>query len=353
MPQNYAQLTASITDRTNPEHLQIRQSVKEDLATLKYGDVLYYIRVAMKGVEPEYTQRNKEAGENAKQHLSFLANVTFAYQGSVMTNTHIKASSDIDLLVLTSKFYSRSLSAINNVVNTQYLRNAYQDSQVLKLEEEARNASYVGNWLDDLRQLRLDSEVKLRSVYTSCDITHAKAIKIRNRGLGRDVDVVIANYFDDVKSIVNNKGSFRGVEVYNKAEHNVGLPDYPFLSIERINARGAATQGRIKKMIRFLKNLKYKSTYDIQLTSFDFNAICYDISPSDYNNLIFYQLVPVLYRQIKSLCNDSTRANSLMSVDGREYIFRDQPNKLQHLRNILLEIEGIYNDLISSRSAVV
>lgn len=102
-------------------------------------------------------------------------------------------------------------------------------------------------------------------------------------------------------------------------------------------------------MIRFLKNLKGKSTLDIDLNSFDFNAICYDIDQAKYQNLVFHQLVPVLHQQLKNLAVNQTAADNLVSVDGREYIFRNQPQKLQSLRYLIVEIESIVADLRSNR----
>ena len=98
-------------------------------------------------------------------------------------------------------------------------------------------------------------------------------------------------------------------------------------------------------MIRFLKNVKTDSDYEIDLNSFDINAICYDISTSMYHNASFYELVPVIYKQLKSICEDSTHADSLRSVVGTEYIFRYNQNKLKALRQLLSEVEGIANDL--------
>ena len=111
---------------------------------------------------------------------------------------------------------------------------------------------------------------------------------------------------------------------------------------------GKRTNGKLKKMIRFLKNSKANSDQDIDLSSFDINAICYNIEVSEYLNSSFYELVPVIYNQMKSICNDQTKANSIVSVDGRELIFRYKSEKLDNLKKLLAEIEGIFNDLKSA-----
>lgn len=346
MNKNYRQLTESIKGRINPDNFVIRKSFSDELATISYSDVLTYIRVAMKGVEPEYTQKSKDAGDRVKEHLSKgLNDVTFKYQGSVMTDTHIKGYSDIDLLTICEKFYQPDRIKIKQILDTPEQRTKYYQSSIEKLERVINSDSYSGNALDDLKNLRIDSENILSNVYSVCDKTKPKAIKIKNLSLNREVDIVIANWYDDVKSIINDRGDFRGIQVYNKETNSRGDADYPFLSIRRINERSSETNGRLKKMIRFLKNIKANSNHEIDLSSFDINAICYDINVRDYQDLSFYELVPIIYNQMKSICINKTKADTIISVDGREFIFKDNGPKLENLKKLLAEVEGIFLDL--------
>ena len=281
---NYKQLTESIRSQLNPESYILEKSFSDELETISYSDVLVYIRLAMKGVEPAYTQKSKDAGEKVKQHLDQeLTDKTFKYQGSVMTNTHIKGYSDIDLLVISDKFYSYDATKINEILSDYEQKSKFQNESITKLENERSSSSYVGNALEDLASLRSKSELKLSSIYQECHITKGKAIKIRNLSLNREVDIVIANWYDDVTAIINDKGEYRGIQVYDKIANKKGNDDYPFLSIEKINSSSSDTNGRLKKMIRFLKNIKAHSDYDIELSSFDINAICYDIKTIKYN----------------------------------------------------------------------
>jgi hypothetical protein len=98
-------------------------------------------------------------------------------------------------------------------------------------------------------------------------------------------------------------------------------------------------------MIRFLKNVKAFSDHEIDLSSFDINAICYDIDVSKYQFVSFTNLVNVLYTEIKSICTNDSHANEVTSVDNREYIFRNNPGKLQNLKLMFAELEKIYSDL--------
>lgn len=354
MRNNYRLLTNNILAKTNPEDLILEKSFSAELSTISKSDVLVFIRTAMKSVEPEYTAKSIEAGEKVKEHLrSVLSAVDYEYQGSVMTNTHIKGYSDIDLLAITNKFYTRDISRVKQILENFDLRQRFNDDSIRKLESENNLGFYHGDSLNDLLVNRLKSERKMQETYKECNTEQPKAIKIKNLSLHREVDIVIANWYDDVRSIINNKGENRGVQIYNKEKHAKGKADYPFLSISRINHRSSLTGGRLKKMIRFLKHCKAESQYQIGLTSFDINAICYAIEVHDYANLSFYDLVPILYLQLKRISEDSNYANNLISVDGREHIFKYDSEKKENLKQMLAEVEGIYLDLLESKNVML
>ena len=97
--------------------------------------------------------------------------------------------------------------------------------------------------------------------------------------------------------------------------------------------------------IYFLKNIKADSTQCIDLSSFDINAICYDISIEEYKNLYYLDLVRILYLKLCVLLNNESQRNELKSVDGSEYIFRGKNNKIGGLRVLKEEVEKIYNEL--------
>lgn len=347
---NYRTLAEQVRARQNPDSIILNKAFTDELASVSYNDVLYYVRLAMNGVEPEYTQKSKEAGKFVEKHLiaGGLKEVVFEYQGSVMTNTHIKGHSDIDLLAISEKFYSRALSEVFSILGHENKKRNYFPTQIKQLVAEQNVPIYQGTSKDDLRKLRIDSENILTGVYSIIEKGKPKSIKITNTNLKRDVDIVIANWYDDIRSIVNSRGEFRGIQIYNKDMHSVGEPDYPFLSIKLINDRSAETGGRLKKMIRFLKNLKAKSALSIDLNSFEFNAICYDIVKSKYETLAYYDLVYVIYQQISSICSSQLISDALMSVDGSEPIFRGKPEKLRSLKTLLVEVQSIYFDLRSS-----
>lgn len=346
MAKNYAILSLQAKQRANPESIVLEKSFSDELSTLAYSNILTYIRVAMNGVEPEYTQKSKDAGEKVKTHLSkVLSGVSFRYQGSVMTNTHIKGYSDIDLLVISEKFYMWDSYEATKILETDEQRSKFYPFQIQKLENERNKSSYNGDTLADLKEIRLNCETTMKAVYQICDISRAKAIKIKNLSLNREVDIVVSNWYDDVRSIIFDKGDHRGIQIYNKEEHRKESVDYPFISIQKINHKSSETNGRLKKMIRFLKTIKADSEFDIDLSSFDINSICFDIDVSKYKDVKFYQLVSVLYYQLMSICTNQGHADNIVSVDEREYIFRGRPNKLENIKLMLKELEALFIDL--------
>lgn len=100
-------------------------------------------------------------------------------------------------------------------------------------------------------------------------------------------------------------------------------------------------------MIRFLKNVKADASVNIELTSFDINAICYDIHIDEYRNSYYLDLVRVLWLKLYHLCQNEPEANNLRSVDGTEYIyiFRNKPSKLESLKLLHDEVWHIYKDI--------
>ena len=343
---DYGSKLSSLSHRYNPEGLQLVENRHYSNSGLTFtdGEVVQYVKKAMCAVDEEYTRKTKQAGENAKLHLSNdLTDVSFKYQGSVMTDTHIKGASDIDLLVLCEKFYETEINRVREELQKQCL---YSFQEFSRLKNYDRSFSlYQGNGAMDLTNLRADIERIMRQTYDECDISHAKAVKIRNKNLHRDVDIVTATWFQSFSYVLQGMPKEGlGINIYNKEKGYSEGPDYPFMSISRINARSAETQGRLKRMIRFLKNVRTDSNLNIPLTSFDINAICYSIPVHDYVHLDYKGLVHVLWSAMFHLWCDQ-QEGQLKSVVGDEYIFQGKPEKVKALKMLENEVYKIKTDL--------
>lgn len=342
---DYRQLLSDIKTRHNPEKQYLVESSMFTGLPSDISDLQRYVYLAMMAVDENYTSKTKEAGQRVKTHLQEggLTDVSYHYQGSVMTDTHIRGYSDIDLLVICEKYYSYDSVNIKRILESY--NPGYNYSEVSKLRVVDNALPYTGNVYNDLRTIRVQSENILSRKYVKCDTSHPKAIKITNQDLHRDVDIVTAGWYDDVNSIINDQSiTYRGIQVYDKVA-NIKCPaDYPFLSIERINTKSANTGGRLKRMIRFLKNIKADSKQKINLSSFDINAICYDIDVNTYKDLHYLNLVTIVFFQLHKIAYDESYANRVTSVDGKEYIFRNS-NKRQEVAAMFQNVYNIYTIL--------
>lgn len=345
MEKDYLRLVNNIQKRYNPEEFNnVKQRTFSEL-TGESKDTAKYVRAAMMEVDDTYTSKTLAAGDRVKQQLNQQQNgISYEYQGSVMTQTHIKGFSDIDLLTLTNDFCGTDIVRIRRVVKENPSQFTYQD--LCRLQNYDRDfAVYQGDGIQVLRNLRLDNERILNAVYTHCDISKPKSIRVHYTEYNRDVDVVTASWYQSMEYVLRQQKEYQGINIYNKEDNNIKDPDFPFLSIKRINERSTLTSGRLKKMIRFLKNVRTDADKKIDLTSFEINAVCYDIPILDYEEMYYLDLVHILWSKMHNLCQSQEQLNNLKSVTGTEFVFKNKPEKVQALRLLEDEVWSIDQDL--------
>lgn len=155
---DYTSLINRIESRYNPDSLrEVRLNSISSLSGID-KDIAKYVKLAMNEVDPIYTNKTLEAGENAKLHLQreLQQSVDFRYQGSVMTRTHIRGVSDIDLLTITSKFQDTDYSKAKAFVESHPYS---YDTETMRIKNWVNNFTrYFGDANNDLRQLRLEDE---------------------------------------------------------------------------------------------------------------------------------------------------------------------------------------------------
>ena len=154
----YDSLISKIQDRYNPEqNREISMRVNSELSGID-KDVARYVKMAMNEVDQHYTQITLDAGENAKQHLKDnQIGIEYRYQGSVMTRTHIRGASDIDLLTITGKFNDTDLSKVTTILNSPYPVYNYWEMDKLRRWKNSFSR-YVGNANADKSFIRLEDE---------------------------------------------------------------------------------------------------------------------------------------------------------------------------------------------------
>jgi len=359
MPKNYTNLVENVKKRSNPDSLNesvlFSKSFSDELRDISTSDlkVLEYVKRAMQGVEAGYTEKTFEAGNKIKDHLKKnYPNLDYEYQGSVMCNTHIKGYSDIDLIQITDSFYSHEKKEkFDEKYNSGYSLNSSQKQALLNV---INGTPFLGDVNADLRKNRLNAENILTSIYKNVDISKAKSIEVNPTNPDRKVDVVTASWYKTVNSEVNSNRELRGIQVYDKEKNTRLLVDFPFLKIRLLNDKDKLVNGRLKKMIRFLKTIKADSDYDLKaISSFDISSICYNINPLSYENKVYYELVVVLYAEFKKIIDDENYRNTIMSIDKTEFIFMGKDEKVRLLRLIFSEISSIYSDLLPKTSSLL
>lgn len=116
--------------------------LNEAYRNIAQSDSVKYVIGAMQPIDPEYTKNTYKQAERVRSQLENRLTDTceFKYQGSVTNDTHIKAKSDIDLLVIIYKFFT------------------LENPQVPK-------SPYKGDPLKDLLSLRKEAEDALDSAF--------------------------------------------------------------------------------------------------------------------------------------------------------------------------------------------
>lgn len=299
MSKSFSERIQLIRNRRNPDNRFMLANSKDALllkeARTASDELHNFIFEAMCEVDDSYTLRTKKAGETVKESLENAVACEFRYQGSVMTNTHIKGASDIDLLCLGQR---RTDNETSNPARERGL--CWQ-----RLKGKGYNV-----------------------------VAGAKSLQVKPSATSVKVDVVNGTWNTSYRP---EEG--RIIRIYNAVSLAMEKGDYPFISINRINNRSAETQGRLKRMIRFLKNLKEDADVPIKLSSFEINAICYDISPDLYHACNYLQLIDVLTRHIwKKFMTSGASPQDIKSVTEQDYPFQDKPSAIQ-------EVKNLYNDL--------
>lgn len=351
MKKNYKELLEKVRLRSNPEAKMFKANViMNESLNIPYSDVNEYVKLAMMGVPKEYTDISKNAAQMVISTLkkNHGNEVDFKFQGSVETNTHIWSENDVDIVQITNKSNTIDRDGLDKALKEEY---RFTPTEYKNLKRHADSfSSYQGDQLSDLGVLRKKTEDVLKNAYQEVNIKKPKAVCVMMQNPKRNIDVVTAVYYKPVSFMKSNEGYKKGIQVYDKDLDKKLPAEFPFWSIERIQIRNIEVSGRFKKMIRFMKNVKFDTASSLgrklNISSFDINAICYNIKPATYNTTHYLGLVGVLYNEIMMLIVNEDYRNALKSIDGQEFIFRGKDaSKLQDLLILKDEIDSILGDI--------
>lgn len=310
--------------RTDPA-ITSAKLLNEAYRSIGQSDSVRYVIGAMQPIDPEYTKNTYTEGERVCNQLQKrLSNkCDYEYQGSVTNDTHIKARSDIDVLVLTKKYET------------------LEDPQV-------PSNPYKGNPIQDLLDLRTESISSLESAFpeATVDSSGAKSVSIEGGSLRRKIDVVPSNWFNTNKYAETNQQMYRGVQILD-AENKTRLKNTPFLHNAWIAHRDGNTNGGLRKAARLMKSLKYDAE-SIDLSSYDIVSIAFNIPEADLNlpKNMELAILDSCHNFCMELQNNSYKREALEVPDGHRKIFTDGHATLNGLNRLTSALGDLVNDVL-------
>ena len=310
--------------RVDPEITSAKQ-LNEVYKRLEQSESVKYVIGSMQSIDPEYTRNTFSEGDRVKNQLDehLTDRCKFRYQGSVTNDTHIKARSDIDLLVILERYHG------------------------LEKPQVPKNP-YKGNPIEDMSGLRADVINVLQAQFpaVTVDSSGSKSVTLEGGSLRRKIDVVPANWFNTNKYAQNSDEVYRGVEVFDANTHE-RIPNTPFLHNAIIDAEDQKTNGGIRKAARLMKSLKY-DTESINLSSYDIVSIAYQI-PTDWVDGTpghELQVLDSCLRYCEHLVADDEYRNKLKVPDAHRRIFADGHATPEDLVELVHALRGLTNDVL-------
>jgi len=299
--------------------------LNESYRNIEQSDSVKYVIGAMQPIDPEYTINTYKQAERVRSQLEsrLTEKCEYQYQGSVTNDTHIKAKSDIDLLVIIKKYFSLE-------------------------KPQAPKSPYKGDPIQDLLDLRKESEDSLELAFpkATVDKKGSKSISIEGGSLTRKVDVVPANWYHTNKYTETGKEIYKGVEILDKSVP-CRLANTPFLHNAWIEHKDNKTSGGLRKACRLMKSLKYDSE-NIDLSSYDIVSIAFNME--DYKlNLPHGSELGILAACLDYCHNlqaDSVLRNSIDVPDGHRKVFSEGHATVAGLNKLTEELESLSNDVL-------
>lgn len=308
------------------------RSLAEKFETRSNGQWAKYALGIMQEVDPSYTANSVAEGERVKSQITnrVATDVRFEYQGSVPLNVHIRGVSDIDILVLLSRYITIDPNG------SRAKTSDYTD--------------WVGpNGVELLSKLRGELELALKAAYPAADvdISGDKAIGLSGGSLSRKVDVVPSHWHDSAAYQSSQNKKDREVKIFQKRTRTVFL-NRPFLHIDKLNEKDQRTNGGAKKIIRMLKNMKADSdnASRILVNSYEIAGLVYHFEDALINVPVYNELalVAVTKQQLSRIVENKIWAMGLNTPDGIRKII-DSEEKFNSLRFLQAEVDDLARNL--------
>ncbi len=297
----------------------------------KIDEEILYISEAMRPVDSKYTQNTFEQCRRVQEQLK--ANISakhsgieFDFQGSVPLNTHTRRHSDVDMLVATGRFH------------------------FLKPPLIPTNP-YNGDDVNDLLELRNDIVDTIQRVFYAVDIDNkgGKAVTISGGSLNRKIDLVSMSWLHTPTSRETGNKIHRGIKIYDKNDKRY-IENFPFLHMSLCETKDSIVQGKFKRLVRYIKNVRKDSDKNIKISSYDATALMYHQDNSELtltsNNPAELSRITELY--LKSVINDVTFQRTALVPNGTRLLFSDEGLKLSEVIKLYEEVRDINSRLLIS-----
>ena len=304
----------------------------ESYENLGESAAIKYVIGAMAPVSERSTQISKEEGERvASTLIDLLAtsniNAEMRMQGSVALDIHIEGYSDVDMLILKSDIITIQKPA---VLGTNYI--------------DSNDGRFM---VDIIRELRIESEIKLSSRYHAAkvDISGNKSIALSGGSLKRKVDIVPSSWYDTHDYQHSKLEYLRAVNIYDKGNHLL-IENKPFLHIKKVHERDVHYNGNLKKVVRLMKNIvadmpDYKKNKAKKLSSYDIASIAFamddKLACSQYFPLVLLENLRSYLLIVAYL--DEPRGSMMVPDESRKVFNTD--DKLEAVKIIYGEINDL------------
>jgi hypothetical protein len=316
--------------RTDP-FIKAARAFDEAITAIREDDAIKYVIETMRPIDSEYTESTIAEGDRIKNQLnsglnSYQSQADFRYQGSVTNDTHVRVHSDLDLLVI--------------------------DKDFERVQPPGRvDSPYSGDPLAELKRLRAECVVILRREFPKVfvDSSPGKCIALSGGSLRREIDVVVANWWNTVEYQQYSIERLRGIEVFD-ANALLRIENKPFHHNYEVDLRDNAVNGSLRKMSRFLKSLKYDADPQLGISSYDIVSIAWNM-PDEFlaaNKGQELQLVSNARTYLKFLIANDDYRNSLMVPNGMRKVFVSEGATKSQLVALFTEVDELTKEIESA-----
>lgn len=317
-------LERAIARRTD-DLVEKARLVDEGYRHLAQSESVRYVVAAMQPINAAYTKNTYDQGDRVCNQLQrcLATSCEYEYQGSVINDTHVKARSDIDVLLLTGRF------------------------ETLERPQVA-TYPYDGNVVQDLIDLREDAIACLENAFPEAkvDSSGSKSITVQGGSLRRKIDVVPSNWYNTNEYAATRNKVFRGVQILDAVTRE-RLKNTPFLHNERIDRRDRRTGGGLRKAARLMKSLKY-DTETVDLSSYDIVSIAYNIP--DWQLSVprneELRILDVCLEFCVRLVREDAERMAIDVPDGHRKVFAPGHATVDGLRQLAIELVELKQDVL-------